>query len=65
MADFINVPIISTVFTRLQRLAIPLVDDANSVIEKLIDHWESNPPENSNDVSQNKSPDDGQPNNYL
>lgn len=44
MSGSINVPISSPVFTRLQRLAIPLVDDTNSVIERLIDHWEANPP---------------------
>jgi len=46
MSESISVPISSSVFTRLQRLAIPLVDDTNSVIEKLIDHWEANPPDN-------------------
>lgn len=47
MSESISVPISSTVFTRLQRLAIPLVDDTSSVIEKLIDHWEASPPDNS------------------
>lgn len=47
MSDSISVPISSSVFTRLQRLAIPLVDDTSSVIEKLIDHWESSPPKNN------------------
>ncbi len=65
MPDSINVPIFCSVFTRLQRLAIPLVDDTNSVIERLIDHWESNPPEKANDISQDKFPGDCQPNNYL
>lgn len=44
MSDLISVPISSSVFARLQRLAVPLVDDSSSVIEKLIDHWEANPP---------------------
>lgn len=44
MSDQIDVPISSKVFARLQRLAVPLVDDTNSVIEKLIDHWEASPP---------------------
>lgn len=44
MPDQIDVPISSKVFARLQRLAVPLVDDTNSVIEKLIDHWEASPP---------------------
>lgn len=47
MSESVSVPISSSVFTRLQRLAIPLVDDTSSVIEKLIDHWEANPPDNS------------------
>lgn len=47
MSDLINIPISPSVFTRLQRLAVPLVDDTSSVIEKLIDHWEANPPERS------------------
>lgn len=47
MSESISVPISSSVFTRLQRLAIPLVDDTSSVIEKLIDHWEASPPDNS------------------
>lgn len=45
MSNLISVPISSSVFTRLQRLAVPLIDDTNSVIEKLIDHWEANPPD--------------------
>lgn len=31
------------VFESLQRLAEPLVDDTNSVIERLINHWEGRP----------------------
>lgn len=48
MADTINVSISSSAFARLQRLAVPLVDDPSSIIEKLIDHWETNPPKNTN-----------------
>ena len=44
MPDKIDVPISPEIFARLQRLAIPLVDDTNSVIEKLINHWEASPP---------------------
>ena len=36
-----SIEIESHVFEKLQGLATPLVDDANSVIEKLIVHWES------------------------
>ena len=31
------------VFERLKALAEPLVDDASSVVERLINHWESTP----------------------
>ena len=44
MSETISVSISSSVFARLQRLAIPLVDDTSSVIEKLMDHWEAKPP---------------------
>lgn len=47
MSDLIDVPISSKVFARLQRLAVPLVDDTNSVIARLINHWEANPPNSS------------------
>lgn len=42
MSDIINIPIPAAIFARLQHLAVPLVDDTISVIEKLIDHWEAN-----------------------
>lgn len=45
MSDLVSVPISPSVFARLQRLAVPLVDDTSSVIEKLIAHWEANPPD--------------------
>jgi len=45
MPDLVSVPISSSIFARLQRLAVPLVDDTSSVIEKLIAHWESHPPD--------------------
>ncbi len=32
------------VFERLQSLAEPLVDDPNSVIQRLINHWQTSPP---------------------
>lgn len=44
MPNLIDVPISAKTFARLQRLAEPLIDDTNSVIERLIDHWETNPP---------------------
>lgn len=47
MSESISVPISSSVFARLQRLAVPLIDDTSSVIEKLIDHWEANLPAGS------------------
>ena len=44
MSDLISVPVSPRVFTRLQRMAVPLVDDSSAVIERLLDHWEANPP---------------------
>ena len=33
-----------SVFAKLQKLATPLIDDPSAVIERLIEHWETNPP---------------------
>lgn len=44
MNDLVNLSISKKMFARLQKLAVPLVDDTSSVIEKLIVHWENNPP---------------------
>lgn len=41
--DIIQVPLKRDVFERLKGLAEPLVDDASSVIDRLIKHWESVP----------------------
>lgn len=40
----VTIEIRAPVFERLQRLATPLVDDINSVVERLIAHWETHPP---------------------
>jgi hypothetical protein len=37
--ETVQVPIRRSVFEELQKLAVPLVDDTSSVIEKLIEHW--------------------------
>ena len=42
--EIIQVPLKREVFERLKALAEPLVDDASSVVERLISHWESAPP---------------------
>lgn len=42
--EAVQVSIKKEVFESLKRLAEPLVDDTNSVIERLINHWESCPP---------------------
>ena len=42
--DTVQIPIERGVFEKLQSLAVPLIDDANTVIERLIAHWETNPP---------------------
>lgn len=41
--EVIQVPLRKDVFEKLQRLAEPLVDDPSSVIERLVNHWESSP----------------------
>jgi hypothetical protein len=41
----VTIEIGQDVFRRLQTLAEPLVDDAGSTLEKLIDHWERHPPQ--------------------
>lgn len=38
--ETVSVPIRKDVFEKLQQLAEPLVDDASSVIARLISHWE-------------------------
>ncbi|SRR6266540_123979 len=42
--EVVQVPLKREVFERLKSLAEPLVDDASSVVERLIKHWESAPP---------------------
>jgi hypothetical protein len=44
MPDLVTVQMSSELFGRLQRLAVPLVDDVASVLNKLITHWEASPP---------------------
>lgn len=41
--DVVQVPIRREVFERLKTLAEPLVDDASSVIERLLGHWDGVP----------------------
>ncbi|WP_374587120.1 restriction system modified-DNA reader domain-containing protein [Ideonella dechloratans] len=41
--ELVQVPVRREVFERLKALAEPLVDDASSVIERLIAHWETIP----------------------
>jgi len=40
----VNIELNEELFEQLQSLAIPLVDDLNTVISRLIEHWENNPP---------------------
>jgi hypothetical protein len=44
MSEQIPVPVSRSIFERLQKLAIPLIDNPSAVIERLLDHWEANPP---------------------
>ncbi len=41
--DTVQVPLRRQVFESLQKLAIPLVDDPSTVVERLIKHWYENP----------------------
>ena len=50
--EVVQVPVRKEVFENLKRLAEPLVDDASSVIERLIKHWEKSPPAPANAASQ-------------
>lgn len=45
MSDQISIALPQDVFERLQRVAIPLVDNPSTVIERLLTHWEANPPD--------------------
>ncbi len=47
MNDLVNqtIQIDSELFERLQALAEPLVDNPTTVIRRLVDHWEQNPPD--------------------
>ncbi len=42
--EVVQVLVKKEVFDSLKRLAEPLVDDASSVIERLVNHWEKSPP---------------------
>jgi hypothetical protein len=42
--EVVQVPVRRDVFERLKALAEPLVDDASSVIDRLIKHWEAAAP---------------------
>ena len=50
--EVVQVTVKKEVFESLKRLAEPLVDDASSVIERLIDHWEKSPPAAAKAASQ-------------
>lgn len=43
MKEQVAVTISKSVFERLQNLAAPLVDTTDTVIERLLDHWEAKP----------------------
>jgi hypothetical protein len=54
--ETVSIAIKPEVFERLQHLAEPLIDDASSVIERLIAHWESYPPSPGHKVVSIKLP---------
>lgn len=43
MSEHLTVVISKPLFERLQKLAAPLVDTTDTVIERLLDYWESHP----------------------
>ena len=43
MSEQVTVAISKPLFERLQRLAAPLVDTTDTVIERLLDFWETRP----------------------
>lgn len=57
MSEQVTVAISKLVFERLQKLAAPLVDTTDTVIERLLDYWDtrptnsSTPPANSNSTA--------------
>lgn len=51
MTNSTTLTVSNEIFARLQALAIPLVDNPNSIIERLISHWESHPPVSSATVA--------------
>lgn len=51
MAEQVTVAISKPVFERLQRLAAPLVDTTDIIIERLLDYWEARPIEKTSPVN--------------
>jgi len=47
MNEHIQIHVRREVFEKLKRLAEPLVDDTSTVIDRLIRHWETNPPKHA------------------
>lgn len=54
--ETVSVPVRRVIFERLQKMAVPLIDDASAVIERLIEHWESNPPQRGSPPTGNAPP---------
>jgi len=48
----VPVSISKNLFLRIQSLAVPLVDDFETVISRLIDHWEKSPPKSDTESEQ-------------
>ena len=45
--DVVSIEVDRRLFSRLQSIARPLLDDVDAVLERLLDHWESSEPQKS------------------
>lgn len=54
--DTLQISVQLDVFEKLQKLAVPLVDDVNTVIVRLIKHWESSPPKATSTTAGSSAP---------
>jgi len=55
MSEQVTVAISKPVFERLQKLAAPLVDTTDAVIERLLDYWDARPAEKASPNNSNST----------